>query len=134
MVGFVIPDGSPSEDHPEAVKGWVLWLSTFLVLISLANYAKIFSAIPPFRELLEGFGGDLPGLTRFVLDYGQYSIALFPLGLIPLVAMWRRRLSKSPRKGKEFRWVIASFLVSLLVFGVTVAGIYLPIYKMGAVV
>lgn len=134
MVGFEIPDGSSSDDHPEGVKGWVLWLSTFLVLVSLANYTKIFFAIPPFRELFEGFGADLPGLTRFVLDYGRYSIAFFPLGLIPLLAMWRRRLSSSPQAGKEFRWVIASFVISVFALGVTLFGIYLPVYKLGAVV
>ncbi len=118
----------------EGARAWVLWLSTFLVFVSLANYVRVFFAIPPFRELFEGFGADLPALTGFVLDYGQYSIALFPLGLVPLLVMWWRRLTGSPQAARDFRWVMASFVISLLVLGVTLFGVYLPVYKMGAVV
>ena len=104
------------------------------MLISLLIYTQIFFAIPGFRELLDGFGGEMPLLTELVLDYSRLTILHFPLGLVPLVAMWRRRLSGSLREGKELRWIIASFGVSLLALCVTTYGVYLPIYKMGAVV
>lgn len=134
MVGIVLPEDQLSDNPHEPVKTWVLALSTILVLCSLAFYTIILVSVPPFRELFAGFGAELPLLTKLVLDYSKYSIGLFLVGFIPLMAMWRNRLVATPSAGRNVRWVITSFGISLLTVGITFAGVYLPVIKVGAVI
>ncbi len=134
MVGIVLPDENALVDEPGPIKTWVLVLSTFLVAWSLVIYIFIVVAVPSFGELYAGFGGALPGLTATVIDYSRYTVVLALIGVVPLVSMWRNRSSGSQSQRRDFRRVITGFGISLIVGGTTIAGLYLPIFKMGAAV
>ena len=113
---------------------WVLLLSSFLIVWSIAIYAYVVIAVPPFRELFAGFGADLPLVTAFVLDYARLSVVLAPVSIIPLVSMWRHRASAANDNARDFGRVIIAFVVAVLIGSIAVYGLYLPIFKMGAVV
>ena len=134
MVGVILPEEDPLDYKPGPVKTWVLLLSTLLVVWSLAIYAAILVVIPSFGDLFADFGATLPTLTTLVLDYSKYSVALVLIGVVPLASMWRYRLSGSPSANRDFRWVITGFGISMLVLGITVTGVYLPVFKMGAAI
>ena len=132
MVGVILPEENPLDYKPGPVKTWVLLLSTLLVVCSLAVYATILVVIPSFGDLFADFGVTLPAVTSLVLNYSKYSVALILIGIVPLASMWRYRLPGSPSANRDFRWVITSFGISMLVFGITLVGVYLPVFKMGA--
>ena len=133
VVGVVLPEGDLLHNRSGPIKTWVLLLSTVLVTCSLAIYTTILVVVPRFADLFAGFGGELPMLTDLVLDYSKYTIVFVFVGAVPLGAMWRYRLSGSPNAGRDFRRVVTSFGISMLVLGVTVTGMYLPVLMMGAV-
>ena len=132
MIGIVLPEENPLVDEPGPIKTWVLVLSTFLVVWSLVNYVLILVAVPSFAELFAGFGESLPVLTTMVIDYSRYTVVLALIGVVPLVSMWRHRLSGSPSTSRDFRWVLAGFGISMIVCSITFTGVYLPVFKMGA--
>jgi len=134
MFGIILPEDDSLVDEPRPIKTWILVLSSFLVAWSLIVYGVILIAVPPFRELFAGFGADLPVLTTLVLDYSKYSVVLVLIGVVPLVSMWRCRTSGSQSEQRDFRRVITGFSVSLIVGGTTMAGLYLPVFKIGAAV
>lgn len=121
-------------DEHGRTRTWVLLLSSILVVWSIAIYAYIVIAVPSFRELFAGFGADLPSLTAFVIKYSWLCVVLTPLSIIPLVALWRKRSSETVEKGRDFKRVIIAFMISVVIGNVTVYGLYLPIFKMGAAV
>ena len=132
MIGIVLPEENPSVDEPGPVKTWVLALSTCLVACSLAIYGTILVTVPPFGELFAELGTTLPVLTRTVIDYSKFTVVLALIGVIPLISMWRYRSSGSPRANRDFKTVIASFGISLIVSGISCVGLYLPVFRMGA--
>lgn len=134
MIGAVLPQENSQTVEPRPVRTWILWLSTVLVMLSLIIYVSIVVAVPSFSELFAGFGAALPLLTSIVLDYSQYAIVLALVGIIPLVSMWRNRLSGGTEESRNFRRVVASFGISLIVAGVSMTGVYLPIFKLGVAV
>jgi type II secretory pathway component PulF len=132
MLGIVLPEQHTLTDGPGPIKSWVLVLSTFLVAWSLVVYGIIIVAAPSFGELYAGFGARLPVLTNAVIDYSKYTVVLAFIGVVPLVSMWRNRSLRTYTERREFRWIITSFGISLIVGSITTAGLYLPIFKMGA--
>ena len=134
MIGIVLPEENGLIDEPGPIKTWVLMLSTILVAWSLSIYVFIVVAVPSFGELYAGFGATLPVLTSAVLDYSKYTVVLALIGVIPLVSMWRNKSSGSQTERRDFKRVITGFGISLVVGSITSAGLYLPIFKMGAAV
>jgi hypothetical protein len=134
MVGIILPEENLLADERGPIKTWVLVLSTLLVAFSLVEYAIILVTVPSFGELFAGFGTTLPVLTTLVLDYSKYAVVLCFIGVVPLVSMWRYRLSGSPSVSRDFRLVIASFGISLIVSSITFTGVYLPVFEIGAAV
>lgn len=134
MIGIILPEEKSLADEHGPIKTWVLVLSTLLVAFSLVVYAIILVAAPSFGELFAGFGATLPKLTTLVLDYSKFAVVLCLIGVVPLVSMWRYRLSGSPSASRDFRLVIASFGISLIVCGISFIGVYLPVLEIGAVV
>ncbi|MDJ0793077.1 MAG: hypothetical protein QNI98_02450 [Woeseiaceae bacterium] len=128
------PQQSSLTDDFGRTRLWVLLLSSFLIVWSLAIYAYIVFSIPPFQELFAGFGGELPSLTTFVLEYGRLFALLAPISIIPLVSMWRKRAEATGNKARDLVRVVIAFVVSLVIGSLTVYGLYLPIFEMGAVV
>ena len=122
-----------SSDASGPVKTWKLLLSTFLAMWAIAIYVYIIFAIPSFEELFSGFGADLPALTSAVIKYSKYSIVFALAVVFPLASMWWNRRSGSLSENKNLRRIIIGFLIALIIGNVTVFGLYLPIFKMGAV-
>ncbi len=115
-------------------KIWVLLVSTFLIVWCLTIYAYIVIATPSFGELFAGFGADLPRLTELVLDYSIVAVALALISLVPLIMIWRHRTSEAHSKARDLTFVLVAFTASIVIGSIAVYGLYLPIFKMGAVV
>ena len=113
---------------------WVLLLSTFLIVWCLAIYAYIVLTAPSFQELFAGFGAELPMLTALVLDYSRLAVVPALVSLAPLVLIWRHRTSEAHSKARDLTLVVVAFTVSIVLGSIAVYGLYLPIFKMGAVV
>ncbi len=128
------PARSLLTDDAGRTRLWVLLLSSFLTVWSLVIYAYIVFAVPSFEELFAGFGAKLPALTTFVFDYGRLTALLAPISIILLVSMWRKRVALTNDKARDFVRVVIAFVVSMVIGSVAVYGLYLPIFKMGAVV
>jgi len=124
---------SPS-DESGPTKTWKLLLSTFLATWAIVIYVYIIFAIPSFEKLFSGFGADLPALTSAVIKYSKYTV-VFALAVVsPLASMWWNRTSGSLSENQSLRRIIIGFLIALIIGNVTVYGLYLPIFKLGAVV
>ena len=121
-------------DDSGPIKTWKLLLSTFLAAWAIAIYVYIIFAIPSFEKLFSGFGADLPTLTSTVIRYSKYAIVFALVVVFPLASMWWNRSSGSLSENQNFRRVIIGFLIALIIGTVTVIAMYLPIFKMGAVV
>jgi len=134
MIGIVLPENDPLVDEPRPIRTWVLVVSTFLVAWSLLIYGFVVVAVPSFGDVYAGFGAGLPMLTSAVIHYSRYTVVLALIGIVPLVSMWWNRSSGSQIEGRYFKWVITSFGIALIVGSMTMAGLYLPIFEMGAVV
>ena len=121
-------------DDSGPIKTWKLLLSTFLAAWAIAIYVYIIFAIPSFEKLFSGFGADLPTLTSTVIKYSKYAIVFALVVVFPLASMWWNRTSGSLSENQNLRRVIIGFLIALIIGTVTVFAMYLPIFKMGAVV
>ena len=78
-----------------------------LVIVLVAMGAVTFllvAVVPTFADMFEGFGGQLPGPTRFLLELGTFVKSNFWLiaGLATLTAIVLVRLTKTP-KGSVLR-------------------------------
>lgn len=132
MIGIVLPDESALTDDLGAIKTWVLLLSTFLFVWTLICYGFIVVAVPSFRELYAGFGESLPLLTTVVISYAQFAIVLAFIGVAPIVSMWSNRSSEANDARGAFKKILICFGISQGVGGIVVAGLYLPLFEMGA--
>jgi type II secretory pathway component PulF len=121
-------------DDSGPIKTWKLLLSTFLAAWAIAIYVYIIFAIPSFEKLFSGFGADLPTLTSTVIKFSKYAIVFALVVVFPLASMWWNRASGSLSENQNLRRVIIGFLIALIIGTVTVFALYLPVFKMGAVV
>jgi len=125
------PDESENMDQP--VKLWMLTLSVVLTSVSAAIYAAIFFSGAGFQDLFQGFGADLPALTRFFLSSYQIYGVLILIGLIPCVLLLWNRNRPVAESNRLFRLVFASFGISLFVLSTSITAVYLPVFRIGAV-
>ena len=114
--------------------GWIVWVAAALIIFSVGVYAGITAAAPSFEKLLSDFGPDVPALTRLVLAAAPFSILLSLVGIIPFVRLLRARRSGESGAGNELVWIFLSALAAVLLLGVFAYAMYLPIFKLGAVV
>ena len=105
-----------------------------LAVMALAVGITMRSASHKFTELFAGFGADLPGLTRFMMDgvvFAPYlALPIFLPGFILLVQ--RQSYTGNPR-----RLVIAAavgFALYAAAFGVFLYAMYLPVFRIGSIV
>ena len=105
-----------------------------LAVLALALGITMRTASHKFDELFAGFGADLPGLTRFMMEGVEFApylaLPLFLPGFILLVQ--RQSYTGNPR-----RLVIAAavgFALYAIAFGVFLYAMYLPIFKVGSMV
>lgn len=126
------PDNTENKCQP--VKLWMLILSVILTIISAVIYAAIFFIWPGFQDLFQGFGAELPLLTRFFLTSYQYYGVLILIGLIPCLSLLWRQNRPVVESNRLFMLVVESFGLSWFLLIVSVAAAYFPIFELGTVV
>jgi type II secretory pathway component PulF len=98
----------------------ISWLLLGLLCVAIQ------SVIPQFGEVFSSFGADLPKLTQLVQAYHEAALLL---PVVPILAyfFW-------PRRARRVRAALILCWLSMLpVVGMMVA-MYLPIFRLGAVV
>lgn len=107
----------------------------FFVLMAATIYAYVLYSVPGFRELFQGFGAELPTATRWLLDY-YYAAAILLIGCIfLLVALIYSKITENHPLLQHLHFASSWYLavsVASLVF--LVVALYLPIFRLGAVV
>jgi hypothetical protein len=124
------PDGTENICQP--VKLWMLILSVVLTVLSAVIYVAIFFSGTEFKEIFQGFGAELPQLTRFFLVSYQYFGVLILIGLVPCVLLLRNRKQPVVHSNRLFMLVFASFGISLFVLSASVIAAYMPVFELGA--
>ena len=134
-IAIVLPEPpDESEDINQPVNLWMLILSVLLTSMCVAIYVAIYFSWAGFQDLVQGFGADLPALTRFFISSYQIYGVLILIGVIPCVLLLWNRNRPVAESNRLFRLVFASFGISLFVLSVSVTAAYLPVFKLGAVV
>ena len=134
-IAIVLPEPPDDTEHIyQPVKLWMLILSAVLTVLSAVIYMAIFFSGAGFKDLFQGFGAELPTLTRVFLASYQYFGVLILIGLVPCGLLLRNRKRPVIESNRLFRLVFASFGISLFVLSASVAAAYLPIFKLGATV
>ena len=119
---------------PGPVKPWMLGLSAGLVVGSLFIGVLLMTYAPSFAQLFDGFGGDLPRLTRLVLAYANLAIVPAIVGAAAFARLWIRRETGEPIGINTLAWTGTAFGVSVAMAITWFIAMYLPIFRMGAVV
>lgn len=90
------------------------------LVVLLANLAVLF-VVPAYLPVLQGFGTDLPNLTRWIVDY---HVCLLLLVFVPpaLWAAWPNP-ARSGLAALVAGWVLGPALIALTMFA-----LYLPIF------
>jgi type II secretory pathway component PulF len=105
-------------------------LATIALVISTVVLALISIAIqfviPAFGEVFGSFGADLPKLTLLVQAHHRAALFLPALPILTY-AFWPNRVSK-------VRVALIVCWLSVLPIVVMIVAMYLPIFKLGAVV
>lgn len=111
-------------------------LSYVLVLI-LTSWTGCFAvgfglAVPQFKELLAGFGADVPTLTKFVINH-RVSIWVL-LFIASVVQLTFCVLLVAAKTMFARRAAFISLACNIAVQLILVVAMYLPIFKLGEVV
>lgn len=134
-IAIVLPEAPDNtENSRKPVKLWMLSLSVVLTILSAVIYALIFLNGERFQDLFNGFGAELPALTRFFLSSYQYFGVLILVGLPPcLLLLWNRNRVVA-ESNRLFKFVLAGFGLSLFVLSVSVTAAYMPVFELGVAV
>jgi len=111
-------------------------LVTAVIIGFVSGYAAIrtSAAIKSFEEMFKGFGAEVPDITRLVLAM-PYVWYLFAAIGIPLATWILARPSVGRAELANMKLAARIFIIVFaLAFGVTAYALYLPIFKLGAVV
>jgi hypothetical protein len=110
-----------------------------IAAIAVAAVTLISAAIAPaqlktFRELYSGFGAELSWLSQVALE-GVWIWSLLAVAAIG-IATWIASVRLGTRATLRRMWLALSALAALfvVVFLVTLLALYLPIFRLGAVV
>jgi len=118
----------------EPVEPRSLILPIMLTALSALIYMAVFYYGEQMRELFQGFGADLPPLTRFFLASYKYYGFLLLIGVVPYIFDLRQR----NRPAVDSRWqqgvAWASFWLSTALFALSIVAAYLPIFQLGAII
>jgi len=134
-IAIVLPETpDDTENTCQPVKLWMLSLCVILTIISAVIYALIFFSGAGFQDLFQGFGAELPTLTRFFSASYQYFGVLILIGLVPCLSLLWNQNRPVAESNRLFRQVFASFGLSLFLLSVSVTAVYLPVFELGAVV
>jgi type II secretory pathway component PulF len=103
------------------------------LLAGFTSYAALRSAnvMRNYREMFESFGADLPPLTEFVLDAGNFwwLIAAPCVGVFLWIAT-RSRVTRAQNSRMKLA-VAATLAFGALVYGVVAYAVYVPLASLG---
>ena len=122
--------------HEKAQEGQVLSLIIIclLALIVCLGYFGIALVSPNFDNLFRGFGADLPEVTRLALIAGPYLMVFCIPALVPFVYYFRGAGKDLDTRTRMLAFSVGNFVFAIVVIAAWFAAVYLPIFKMGAVV
>jgi hypothetical protein len=123
---------APSDETIERPRG--LMILTVIVAAMTVCAAGIAPAIlKNYRELYEGFGAELPWLSRAALS-GRWIWWLLTVAAVGM-AIWVGTASTGPQSGfRRMKRALGAFIfVFVIVFIVTLIALYLPIFGRGTV-
>lgn len=106
--------------------GNVVMLAIGISLVLIAS-AAIFFTVPAFRSIHQGFGVELPTLTRWLVDY--YPCLFLCAFIVPGIwAAWPDPARSGPAA------LVSGVLLCGLLIGMSLFVLYLPIFRLGAAV
>ena len=133
-IAVVLSEPSSAQDIRQPVKLWVLILSVVLTVASAAIYVGIYLGGSEFEGLFRGFGTDLPTLTRMTLASYKYWGLFVVIGVVPCASLLWNRCRLIADANRHFMWVIAGCALSFFLLSLFATAMYLPIFRMGALV
>ena len=102
-------------------------------LISAAIYVYLLYAVPAFRDLFQGFGADLPTVTRLLLDYYPVVLILLIGTIFLVVALVYSKTTNNyallQHLDHASSWNLA---LSVACSVLAMIAVYLPIFRLGA--
>jgi type II secretory pathway component PulF len=115
---------------------WALSYSSiaFVLLILMQSYG-VSVAIPKFRSLLANFGSDLPAITLFTLKY--YWIGCFGNTTISIASttfIWLKPRAAETRLKFAYGLALLALVAAFIWSGIVLVALYLPIFKLGAMI
>ena len=112
----------------------VLIVASIEVFVGVVAGWRAPYTIGGFEELFKGFGADLPGPTRFVLDT-RYGWWIFAIAAISILAWIARRPATTRVDQRRQKFAVIAYGVAFgVAYGLTVVALYVPIFKLGAAV
>lgn len=108
-------------------------LALVLTVIATFLYAAIWLVVPTFEELLANVGAELPALTMLFIDIHRAFIILSLLGMLPSGIIFSMRNTYFKHQNLALALVIFNFILSLLIFTLTIYLMYLPVIAVAGV-
>ena len=103
---------------------------TTVPVVLLAS--RFLETVAEFEALFQGFGADLPGLTRFILSHPLAVAVVFRLCVATQVVLLILLVVKRTFAARRAFWLLA--VVTLSTTLLLIAAFYLPIFRLGSVV
>lgn len=118
--------------RPNIVEIWILGSGMFALLVAALAVNLI---VPQFQDIFQGFGAELPWLTAVFV---RHRHLFFLLPLLPPLLWWALARTTGAATDARRKWAVLALLLALgLTFAmvpVTIVAMYLPIFRLAAVV
>ena len=112
----------------------LLVTSALLAAFSLYAALRTPNLMRDFRGLFEGLGAEIPPLTKFVLNAPNLWWVIATPAILVFVWIVRRAFITPSERDRMRRAVIGSVVFGALVYGIVAYALYVPLFKLGAVV
>ena len=104
------------------------WVASVTTVSALAVFILLSYVIPQFEELFEGFGAELPAMTRFMIAVHNHYYLLAIPGIVGNILIYMKKQTAG--------WVLTIFsgAMGIILIPFTVIAMYLPIFQMSKLV
>ena len=111
-----------------------LFSAIALAAAVLAFAGRMPAALQSFKDIFQGFGADLPGITKFVIGFPQlwWILALASIALLVWIIA-RPRVTRDELARMKLGLVVI-FATALIVITVTAWAVFWPIFQLGKAV
>jgi type IV pilus assembly protein PilC len=100
------------------VKSAMTYPTVVLIVAIVVVYGLMVFIIPKFKEMYEGFGGELPALTQFAITLSDFLSAWYGGGLIfATIVVLTITIKMIYKKSPKGRYKIDAFLLKMPKFG-----------------